>query len=81
MNDGAAGSTFACGKKPVIDAMLAMLNEMVKAATTAIKKRNGVAWGTRFKGLLQMSDVRPFAERKHLKDLEQPELGFCLYQS
>ena len=49
MNDGACGSTFAWGKKPVIDAMLAMLNEMVKAATTAMRKRSGVATGTIFK--------------------------------
>jgi hypothetical protein len=49
MNVGACGSTFAVGKKPVIDAMLAILKEIVKAATTAIKKRRGVATGTIFK--------------------------------
>ena len=49
MNAGAFGPTFGCGSRPTIEAMLARLKEMVNAATTAIKKRSGVASGTRFK--------------------------------
>jgi hypothetical protein len=49
MNAGALWFTVGWDNKPAIDAMLARLNEMVNAATTAIKKRRGVASGTRFK--------------------------------
>jgi hypothetical protein len=81
MNVGACGSTFADGKKPVIDAMLAMLKEMVKAATTAIKKRSGVAEGTIFKDDSRCLALGDFSERKYFRDIGQPEIAISLYQS